>query len=382
MINNMSYNGNVLALIRSGLWTNAMAASSLGLSVRQVQRLKNGHQTIKKCNSYPRIPWNRKPQEVIDLVVEMKDEYPHRSNQRIAELVSDRLGESLCASTVRKILIEEEKYHPERFTVKRSYKRFEADKFGQLLQLDTTEGCWLEGYRRIYLILLIDDYSRMIVGYKWVNTDSTWNNIMVLKELFEEYGKPGGIYTDNSSKFKTIRHDKSIYQTHKGDEYYETEIQRIMRELKIPFFSHKPYHPQSKGKIERLFRFIQERFITEHIAINLDELNLYFHAWVDWYNNEHRIRTTGKIPRERTKPSAWVPLSEDPNRIFCYKDSRKVDKCHQFSYQGEIYTLPDEPCLVAYRVNLEITPEVINVYYQGKWITVFLRKKKTKTNNY
>lgn len=378
MINNtVPYQNNVLALTKCGFWTNEMAASSLGLSVRQVQRLKNGKNEFERSNNLPRIPWNRKSQKVIDLVVEMKDEYPTRSNQRIAELVTDRLGESLCASSVRKILLEEEKYYP-RQSYKQSYTKFEADKFGQLLQLDTTEGCWLEGYRRIYLILLIDDYSRMIVGYKWVDTDSTWNNIMVLKELFEEYGKPGGIYTDNSSKFKTIRHDKSIYQTHKGDEYYETEIQRMMRELKIPFFSHKPYHPQSKGKIERLFRFIQERFITEHIATNLDELNLYFHAWVDWYNNEHRIRTTGKIPRERTKPSAWVPLSEDPNRIFCYKDSRKVDKCHQFSYQGEIYTLPDEPCLVACRVSLEITPEVINVYYQGKWISVFLRKKKNQ----
>lgn len=112
MINNMSYGSNVLALTKSGLWTNAMAASSLGLSVRQVQRLKNGKNKSQKSNNYPRIPWNRKSQEVINLIVEMKDEYPVRSNQRIAELVGNKLGESLCASTVRKILIEEEKYYP------------------------------------------------------------------------------------------------------------------------------------------------------------------------------------------------------------------------------------------------------------------------------
>lgn len=368
MINNL-YRNQVLDLVRNDYWSTAVAASSLGLSQRHIQRLRRGKIAD---GSLPRIPWNRKSQEVINLIVEMKDEYPHRSNQRIAELASDKLGESLCAATVRKILIEEEKYHPQESN-KQSYTHFEADKFGQLLQLDTTEGCWLEGYRRIYLILVIDDYSRMIVGYKWVDSDSTWNNIEVLREVIEEYGKPGGIYTDNSSKFKTIRHNNSIYQTHKGDEYYETEIQRIMRELKIPFFSHKPYQPTSKGKIERLFRFIQERFIAEHTATNLKDLNFEFACWTDWYNQEHRIRTTGKIPKERVKPNAWTPLLEDPDRIFCYKDSRKVDKCHQFSYQGEIFTLPKEPCLVACKIDLEITPHNIRCYNQNKFIEIFFR---------
>ena len=72
-----------------------------------------------------------------------------------------------------------------------------------------------------------------------------------------------------------------------------------MRELSIPFFSHKPYEPQGKGKIERLFRFIQERFIPEHTAKTLDELNFEFAGWVKWYNENHRVRTTGKIPKER-----------------------------------------------------------------------------------
>jgi hypothetical protein len=79
-----------------------MASLSLGVSPRQIQRLKHADLSRPKL---PQVPWNRKSREVIDLVCEAKAEYPHRSNQRIAELVADRLGESLSSVTVRKILI-------------------------------------------------------------------------------------------------------------------------------------------------------------------------------------------------------------------------------------------------------------------------------------
>lgn len=377
MFNNV-YRSEVLGLVRNGFWTNEMASLSLGVSQRQIQRLK--HRDLIKPR-LPQIPWNRKSRELINLVVEAKEEYSHRSNQRIAEFVSDRLGESLSSETVRKILIEEDKYTP-REKNQKVYSRFEASSFGEMLQLDTTEGAWLEGYRRVYLILLIDDYSRKIVGARFFSSDSTWNNILVIREIMEEYGKPKGIYTDNSSKFKTIRHNKSMYQNHRDNSEYETEIQRIMREMNIPFFSHKPYQPQSKGKIERLFRFIQERFISEHTAKTLDELNFEFAVWVKWYNENHRVRTTGKIPKERVTPNGWTPLlkEDDLDRIFCYKLTRKIDRRHEFSYEGQAYTLPKEPCVVACRIDLEITPEIIRCYYNDEFLSIFQRKYLKQIN--
>lgn len=371
MFNNM-YRAEVLSLVHNGFWTNEMASLSLGVSRRQIQRLK--HKDLTKPR-LPQIPWNRKPRQLIDLVVEAKEEYPHRSNQRIAELVSDRLGESLCGQTVRKILIEEKKYTPQGRKQK-VYSRFEATGFGEMLQLDTSEGAWIEGYHRVYLILLVDDFSRKIVGARFVDSDSTWNNILVIREVLEEYGKPKGIYTDNSSKFKTIRHNQSMYQNHRDNSEYETEIQRIMRELNIPFFSHKPYEPQSKGKIERLFRFIQERFIREHTATTIEELNFQFAVWAKWYNENHKVRTTGKTPKERVTPNGWTPLSgkDDLDRIFCYKLTRKIDRRHEFSFDGQTYTLPKEPCVVACRIDLEVTPEIIRCYHNDEFLNIFQRK--------
>lgn len=372
MLNNVAQRNRVLSLVERGLWTNQMAAESLGISRRHIQRLKG---RVERTHE-PRIPWNRKSQEVCELVVAAKVEYPHRSNERIAELIRERLGEPLSAPTVRKILIEQDKYEPRERLV-RSYGKFEASSFGELLQLDTTEGCWLPGYRRIYLILLLDDYSRTVVGFKWVDSDSTWNNLLVIRSTIERYGLAGGIYTDNSGKFKVIRHGQSYHQKHRDNSEYETEIQRVMRELGVPFFSHKPFEPTSKGKIERLFGFIQSRFIPEHTATNLEELNEQFANWVAWYNNCHRNRITGCVPKERVTPEGWTPLlgKDDLNRFFCYKVTRKVDKLHQFSYEGTKYTLPEEPCVVACTVSLEVTPETIRAYWHDQLLVTFKREQ-------
>lgn len=136
MMLDITYRSKVIGSVSNGYLTNQMAAMALGVSRRQIQRLKHKDFALLQL---PRIPWNRKSRELIDLVVLAKEEYPHRSNQRIAELVSDRLGESLCGQTVRRILIEEGKYTP-RERAQKIFSRFEATGFGELLQLDTTEG--------------------------------------------------------------------------------------------------------------------------------------------------------------------------------------------------------------------------------------------------
>src|SRR3954468_14671476 len=89
MINKLTQRQRTLAHVTQGSWSTQMAAQSLGLSCRQIQRLKQ----TPKSDDRVSVPWNRKSQAVIDLVVSLKEDYPHRSNQRIAELVSDRLGE-------------------------------------------------------------------------------------------------------------------------------------------------------------------------------------------------------------------------------------------------------------------------------------------------
>ena len=66
--------------------------------------------------------------------------------------------------------------------------------------MDSTSGAWLEGYRQVTLVLILDDYSRTIVAGHFMDSDSTYNNMLVIREAAQEYGLFSLLYVDNDSK--------------------------------------------------------------------------------------------------------------------------------------------------------------------------------------
>jgi transposase InsO family protein len=157
-------------------------------------------------------------------------------------------------------------------------------------------------------VLILDDYSRIIVAGHFMDSDSTYNNMLVIREAIEKYGLFSLFYIDNDSKF--------------------TEIHRALLELGIVLLPHEKDVAQAKGKIERIFRFIQERFILEHTATTLEELDQQFQKWIEWYNTCHINRDTGVVPRARLQPSVTklLPYGLNLDDAFCFKEERKVAK--------------------------------------------------------
>ena len=247
------------------------------------------------------------------------------------------------------------------------------EALGQMAQMDTSSGSWLEGYRRIYLVLIMDDFSRTILAAKFFDSDSTYNNMLVLREAMEHYGVFPILYSDNDSKFKLIRYEGSRFFTYKEETLAGeviTEIHRALLELGVTLITHLPGNARAKGKIERLFKFIQERFISEHTAKTLDELNLQLERWVAWYNNHHINRDTRCAPKDRQIPSAFRSLNGlNLDDVFCLKQERKVAKDNSFSLDGVTYTIPRQHNMVAFKVRLHIHPgKKIRVWHKDEFL--------------
>ena len=120
-----------------------------------------------------------------------------------------------------------------------------------------------------------------------------------------------------------------------------TEIHRSLLEQGCVLLTHEPGNAQAKGKIERLFRFIRERFLEEHTTCVLEELNTQLQRWISWYNREHCNLDTGCIPLARVSPTAFKPLNGlHLDDVFCLKEERKVGKDNSFSLDGVGYTIP------------------------------------------
>jgi len=391
-INKYKFRYRLFTLLDKGVYVAMDVAWELNISIRQVRRLLARFRANKKKASTftPAVRdtvWNKLEQKVIDAIVALKKEKPIRSNQFIAECLENNFLQKISRSTVRRILIQNNCYEKTKVE-RRVFDKLEKviTHSGQMIQFDVCEGAWLKGFRRVYLIAFMDAYSRFIVGWQWVGSNSAWNNILVLRSVATKYGLPELFYTDNASFYKVIRHDQSIYQKHKPEDQYETTIQRIILDLGSIMVNHKPYEPQGKGRIERFFRFMQDRFIVEHTAKNLNELNEQFKVWIKWYNSKHIIRTINCVPKDRLNPKGFKPVPKDLNleKVFSYQFSRKVDKYNSFSFEGNDYRIAPEKCLhfngclAACTIQIYASQNIILVYHQNIRIQEFQRARAKK----
>lgn len=133
--------------------------------------------------------------------------------------------------------------------------------YGELVQWDTSDHDWLEGQgeRVRYLVRLIDDATSRSWG-RFVWHDGTRENMGVLWEYLERYGRMVETYTDRDSMFAVApRKGESEQQRRAADRV--TQIGRALRELGIGWIP--AYSAQAKGRVERSFQTDQDRLVKQ-----------------------------------------------------------------------------------------------------------------------
>lgn len=139
------------------------------------------------------------PIECINKVEEIKEQYPHITGKGIyTKLIEngDILTKNVSLASLYRFL-NNNHFHthnkPER-------KAFEMEFANDCWQGDTSHGpiITIDGKKvQTYLIQLIDDASRLIVGYEFFLNDNAINFQLVLKQAIKTYGVPKKIFVDN-----------------------------------------------------------------------------------------------------------------------------------------------------------------------------------------
>ncbi|MBE0478964.1 transposase [Candidatus Aerophobetes bacterium] len=378
----------MLSMVKDNLLTLKEASKNLHLSYRHTRRVFH-HLLQAKMNpdvllykrSHP--AWNRLPCEEKEKVIKVFDLYPEINSCHLSDILKEELGKCISPSTVRSILIESGRYNLRRKR-RRPRKRFERKSFGELVQMDTSEHMWVPALgKRTYLVALMDDYSRELLAARIFSSDTSWNSLYMIRKVVEEYGIFSSLYTDNDSMFKFIRKGFSMHFEYRSDlEKIQTQIHRALLELGTVLIHHEPFQPACKGKIERIFGFMQQRL---HYPLrdvkDLFEANTVLDNWRFWYNTEHINSSTGLRACDRHQPSCFKPLPKGVNLddIFCFKDVRAIKKDNTFSYQSKVYQITNCIHRLSWnkaKVTLHIIPEqCIRVFYQGKFIQEFPYQK-------
>lgn len=85
------------------------------------------------------------------------------------------------------------------------YTRFETSGPRALFQHDSSYHLWLLRIRRKqYLIISKNDYSRMVVGSRLVEAESSFEHLQTVRQTISTFGIPLAYYLDNHSIFRFV----------------------------------------------------------------------------------------------------------------------------------------------------------------------------------
>lgn len=163
-------------------------------------------------------------------------------------------------------------------------QRFEAPRPNALWQMDALQ--FRVHKLRLYLHLVIDDFSRFIVGHRLSEEISSEEALATLQEAIAAHGKPERLLTDRGGQFLAVRG--------------QTVFMRFLEAELIDHSVSRPYHPQTLGKVESVNRAIQKELLYLHEFNSPDETRAAIAAWVERYNFKRaHMGIDGVTPADR-----------------------------------------------------------------------------------
>lgn len=151
--------------------------------------------------------------------------------------------------------------------------RYEAKYANDIWCLDSTFGLYLydgKTKKKLCIIAILDDASRLVTACKIFDSDNTSNLISTYKSAITTYGLPRKLNLDN------------------GKNYRSTAFNLINAKLGVALHYDPIHTPTSKGKIERFFKTLKIQWMASinfHDFKSIDEAQKSLNDYVFKYNN-------------------------------------------------------------------------------------------------
>lgn len=345
----------VLAAIE-GRMTNAEAASALGRSIRQVQRLKrqveaSGVRGVVHGNQGREPPNKTAPairESVIELAIGELAEYNYA---HLADTLAEERGITLSDETLRNWLRPLGHGPPVRRGKKHRRRRKRKAREGEMLFLDGSPHHWFgDDLAETCLLLSSDDATGDPFRGKFIPAENRDGCFEVCYHVFRKHGLPASFYLDMGSQFKTTRHGGQ--HVPQRIEQEDTQFQRAMRELHVGIvFAHSP---QARGRGERLNGSFQGRLVAELKRAAITDCD----AATQYVNEKFIPRYARTFGREPADPQpAWRPVPAGMNlrHVLCAKYTRTVANDNTIQFEGQSYQLtPPKACYHLFRAKVEV----------------------------
>ena len=317
----------------------AVAAKMLGLSRRQVFRLKAGVRRHDadgvRHGNCGRTPANAKPPSLRHQVLDIyrKDCFDFNF-AHFSETLADEFAINLSRETVRCWLRGEDLGPKQHHGHHHRRRRERKAQFGAMLFLDGSPHLWLgPDLPMLTLILCTDDATGRPLQGLFAPQETRDACFEALYHVFRRYGLPNGLYLDRASQFTTTRHG-GIHRFQRDDQptSFEVAMDRLAVQL---IFAHTP---QARGRGERINGSFQGRLVAELRRAGIKTAE----AATDYLNRIFIPKYAahfGAKPRNPASAFRKLPSGMDLRTILCAHHYRNVENDNTISLHGIRYQL-------------------------------------------
>jgi transposase InsO family protein len=320
----------ILEDIKKKKLTQRYAAEILTLSPRQVNRLykkylKEGPRALihkSRGKSSNRKTSEEQKTQIIALV---KVHYTNFGPTLIAEKLQENHAITIDHETIRRLLIKHNVWQKNARKIKKHFWRERKHHTGEMVQVDGSFHSWF-GSEYSTLIAFIDDATSAVMAAKFVQHETTKDLAEITQEYLKNHGRPWALYTDRGKVYKVNKA--------KDPKAHRTQYQRMLEELDIKLIH--AYSPQAKGRIERLFKTLQDRLVKELRLNNvktIEAANQLLKEYLPKHNEKFAC-----VPQQSADVHRSVE-GYDLKSIFCLKQTRKLNKDYTITFTDKIMLL-------------------------------------------
>lgn len=286
------------------------AAQLLKITDRHIRRLKNqvieyGAKGLIHGNrgqaSNRRMP-DKERNKIIQLI---EKHYSDFGPLLAAEKLEERHKIKRHKGTIRNIMITEGIWKPKRKKKDkhRSWRQRKAS-YGEMIQYDGSYEYWFEDRAGKYCLLAAIDDATGKVWAQFDEHEGVFPTFGFWQGYVKRFGKPYSIYVD---KFSTYSMNHKLAKEN-GDTL--TQFQRAMETDLNTEIIHA-HSPEAKGRVEKLFKTLQDRLIKEMRLRNISDIktaNKFLREeYLPWFNAKFMVepRTKANLHKQLKKQEIY-----------------------------------------------------------------------------
>jgi Helix-turn-helix domain len=316
------------------------AAEMLSLSSRQIRRivkrirLEGDGGIVHKSRG--RVSNRRIPDKIRNKVLRLyRKKYEDFGPTLASEKLLERDGVGISDETLRMWLLESGDWKKSRKARGHRQWRQRKDHYGEMVQMDGSHHDWFEG-RGPWCVFMgyIDDARGEVFG-RFYPYEGTIPAMDSFKRYIKKNGLPMSVYLDKHTTYKSTA--KPTIQEELNNTGALSEFERALKELGVKVIHANS--PQAKGRIERVFKTLQDRLVKEMRLKGIrgiEEANHFLEEYLPLYNKRFTVCPKGKDDLHRP-----VGRGVDLDGILCIKTERTLRNDFTVAHNNKLYQVED-----------------------------------------